>query len=309
MKYPITLICSKCSKPFERERKNTYQPRKNQFCSYDCRINFNTLKFETNCETCDKIIYKLPAELKQSKTGKLFCSQSCSVIYQNKHKTSGTRRSKFESWLEQELRFLYPNIDIVCNQTNVIGYELDFYFPKLNLAFEINGIFHFEPIYGQKKLIETQTNDKKKIELCKIKNIDLYQFDTSKFKQFTIKHSIPHLKFFTNIIDNKIDFCKENNIDYISTDPLRGQLPNKKIKEKTNPLYEALSKALEWQKQIKEQNLSQRDFGKQKNISGPAVNRTLLLLRLPKEIQEQILNKSYPETNVGKIKQQLINKK
>ena len=33
-----------------------------------------------------------------------------------------------------------------------INSELDVYVPSLNLAFELNGIFHYEPIYGEKKL-------------------------------------------------------------------------------------------------------------------------------------------------------------
>ena len=37
------------------------------------------------------------------------------------------------------------------NNSTTISSELDFYFPQLKLAIEINGIVHYEPIYGSNK--------------------------------------------------------------------------------------------------------------------------------------------------------------
>jgi hypothetical protein len=45
--------------------------------------------------------------------------------------------------------------------------------PILKLGIEINGIFHYEPIYGSDKLIQIQNNDKAKLRACNEKGIDL----------------------------------------------------------------------------------------------------------------------------------------
>jgi hypothetical protein len=44
-----------------------------------------------------------------------------------------------------------------------LGIELDFYFPDIRLAIEINGIVHYEPIYGPKTFERIQNADQQKI--------------------------------------------------------------------------------------------------------------------------------------------------
>ena len=43
----------------------------------------------------------------------------------------------------------------------------------MKLAIEINGIFHYEPIFGPDKLTQIQNNDKAKLRACDEKGIDL----------------------------------------------------------------------------------------------------------------------------------------
>ena len=62
-------------------------------------------------------------------------------------------------WLEEQLTSLYPKLDIHFNRKDTIGSELDIYIPSLNLAVELNGIFHYEPIFGKDKLSKIKTND------------------------------------------------------------------------------------------------------------------------------------------------------
>lgn len=123
-------------------------------------------------------------EFKKSKCGKVFCSKSCSALYHNSHKTTSIRRSKLEIWLETQLLFDFPNVNILFNK-NIIGLELDIHLPDLNLAFEINGIFHYKPIFGKDKFLATQKNDKKKLEICIQKNIELYVLDVSNMIVFS----------------------------------------------------------------------------------------------------------------------------
>lgn len=53
------------------------------------------------------------------------------------------------------------------------GLELDFYFPKLKLAIELNGITHYEPIYGLDRLTRSLGSDKRKMLLCYEKNVKI----------------------------------------------------------------------------------------------------------------------------------------
>jgi len=86
------------------------------------------------------------------KTNNHFCSRSCAATYNNTHKNTGTKISKLEIWLQTKLTEQYPNLEIHYNRKDTINSELDIYIPSLKLAFELNGIFHYEPIYAEDKL-------------------------------------------------------------------------------------------------------------------------------------------------------------
>lgn len=121
----------------------------------------------------------------------------------NKHKTTGTRRSKLEIYLEEQLTILYPNLQIDYNKKDAIGSELDIYIPSLNLAFELNGIFHYEPIFGINKLNQTQINDQNKFKSCIENKIDLCIIDTSFQQKFKINTSKKFLDIIANIINQR----------------------------------------------------------------------------------------------------------
>ena len=81
---------------------------------------------------------------------------------------------------------------------------MDIYIPSLNLAFELNGIFHYEPIYGLDKLTNTQKNDQRKFKLCLENNISLCVIDTTKQIYFKEKSSLEFLKIIQKIIDENL---------------------------------------------------------------------------------------------------------
>jgi hypothetical protein len=72
------------------------------------------------------------------------------------------------------------------------------------LAFELNGIFHYEPIYGQEKLNQIQNNDNHKFQDCLEEKIELCVIDKSWIKYNKIQNFIKILNIIENIIFNKL---------------------------------------------------------------------------------------------------------
>jgi hypothetical protein len=132
-----------------------------------------------------------------------FYGHPCAASYQNTHKTTGIRRSKLEVWLEEQLRQRYPDLEILFNAKEAINAELDIHFPSLNLAFELNGIYHYEPIYGPKKLASVQTNDCRRFQACLEKGIDLCVIDVSSMLHFKPNKGQRYLDIITHIVDER----------------------------------------------------------------------------------------------------------
>jgi very-short-patch-repair endonuclease len=132
-----------------------------------------------------------------------FCSSSCAAIYNNTHKTYGTRRSKLEKYLEEKLKEKYPKLDIHFNRKDAINSELDIYIPSLKLAFELNGIYHYEPIHGPEKLASVQNNDQRKFQACLERGIELCIIDTSSIKHFKENKANKFLNIIIEIISKR----------------------------------------------------------------------------------------------------------
>lgn len=105
-----------------------------------------------------------------------------------------------EVWIESQLRILYPRTTILPNDRTAIGKELDLYFPKHELAFEINGIFHYEPIFGSRRLYKMQSNDGEKVRLCTQKGITLNVVDVSRVLKFSVENAQPYLDHVAKIV-------------------------------------------------------------------------------------------------------------
>ncbi|PPD55257.1 MAG: hypothetical protein CTY12_01195 [Methylotenera sp.] len=140
-------------------------------------------KIHTQCSQCGGNISIYQGIFNKSKTKRFFCSRSCSTSYNNTHKKYGTRRSKFEQYVQEQLTIDFPNLEILYNQKDVIQSELDIYIPSLKLAIELNGIVHYEPIYGADKLTKIQDNDRQKAIRCYEVGIEFATIDISKCSQ------------------------------------------------------------------------------------------------------------------------------
>jgi hypothetical protein len=122
-----TLLCQclLCEKPFNVIKKFiTYELKNNRnriiYCSDECYYlsRKTSLLNDKPCSNCGISFERRPSETGKSKSGNLFCSQSCSATFNNKNKTHGNRRSKLEIWLEEQLITLYPKLQIDFNKKN-----------------------------------------------------------------------------------------------------------------------------------------------------------------------------------------------
>lgn len=152
------------------------------------------------CKQCGTLFKKQVCEI--NKTPNNFCSRSCSATYGNTHKKHGTRRSKVEEWLTNRIEEY--GYEVNANKIDEIGYELDIYIPSMNLAFEVNGIVHYKPIYGEKKFKRTQEIDKIKKKRCKENDIELHVIDVSKQDKFKPKTSMKYLEYILLVIEEKV---------------------------------------------------------------------------------------------------------
>ena len=175
-----------------------------EYCGVICSGTARRKCIMLCCAQCNKVFESITCR-KQSKSGNSYCSRSCSVTYNNTHKTTGTRRSKLEVWLEQQLIILYPNLGILFNNKETINSELDIYIPSLKLAFELNGIFHYEPIYGSDKFDKIQNNDNRKFQACLEKNISLVIIDSSRMINFKPKGAQKYLDIIRKIMDAELE--------------------------------------------------------------------------------------------------------
>jgi hypothetical protein len=199
-----TTTCSYCGKSFPTPRNHKYmhsiKPHWRSFCSEDCESKAKTKKLITQCAFCSKPIAKRFCDVRKSKHKLFFCSRSHNASYWNRHKTSGCRSSKLEDYIFYQIQNKCPNIPVLKNDLS-LNLELDIYLPTLKLAFELNGIFHYEPIYGESKLERMKINDKQKIITCYEAGIELCVIDTSSQKHFTQKSSQKYLDIVLSLIE------------------------------------------------------------------------------------------------------------
>lgn len=203
-----------CKRGHDHEGTGQSLRIKRDGCCYECaKMMSNRLRptrrgkyprqlFPTKCEWCGKECFKRKDQLKSYEHH--FCDRKCSFHYKKKHLKMKCVRSKLEKWIEEQLIIIYPKLEILFNKNDIIGSELDIYIPSLKLAFELNGLFHYEPIWGDNRLDSIKNNDKRKFQACSEKYIGLCVIDTSKQRYVTPKTSQQYLDIITNIINERL---------------------------------------------------------------------------------------------------------
>jgi hypothetical protein len=212
----IPLECKNCGTTFFNSKDKVVQAlkgkRSSSYCSQKCwnsnrgprtvKIPKTFLTF--NCGYCGKSNTKYIGPKDTQRNRKRFCNKSCRATYYNNHKTKGCRRSKLEKWIEEQLTTIYPNLEICFNQKTAINSELDIFVPSLKLAFELNGIFHYEPIFSESKLSKVKTNDDRKFQACLEKGIELCVIDVSSMKHLKKDKAQKFLSIITSLINKKV---------------------------------------------------------------------------------------------------------
>jgi hypothetical protein len=195
------VICDQCGTECFKSLKNSNKAKKcdKAFCSMKCTW-LSRRSFTINpCPECGVDVKVMAHE-----TTNRFCSISCGTRYNNKHKKHGTTKSKLEVFLETTLLIRYPSLEFHFNRKDAIESELDIFIPSLKVGIELNGIFHFEPIYGKEKLDSILKNDQNKFLECQKRGISLCVIDTSHQKQFSAKSSAVFVDIICSIIDKML---------------------------------------------------------------------------------------------------------
>ena len=99
---------------------------------------------------------------------------------------------------------VFPLMEFHFNKRDTINSELDIYVPSLKLAFELNGAFHYEPIFGKEQLEKIQNNDNRKFQACLEKGVELCIIDSSGLGYFKEKNAKPFLDIVVSVITQKL---------------------------------------------------------------------------------------------------------
>ena len=142
-------------------------------------------KPDSICGACGKNIAKVNSIVTKRKSKKIFCSKKCELSFNTKYKRYGGKRSYLEIFIEKQLDVKYPTLKIQYNKKTLIDSELDIYIPTLKIGIEINGIYHYKPIYGESKLKYIKKNDRRKLYECKKRNVKLFIVNTNRWKKRT----------------------------------------------------------------------------------------------------------------------------
>lgn len=218
----IQLKCEWCHKQFTRLNRiyKTYNVKldKKCFCSRTCSSKWQNANgkgpqkrtpdfVNLICEYCKKQFTRKWNNYKYKQIHKKelpFCSAGCNLRYKQKLGLwNPNPRSSLEEWIEEKLNLIYPSLNILFNNRSIISSgELDIYIPSLKFAVEINGKYHYEPIYGKQAFEKRNRIDSKKLKECQNKNIDLLIIDMRNYSCHNKTHFEERNKCLKQIVEN-----------------------------------------------------------------------------------------------------------
>ena len=192
-------MCSVCGKKYTQNRK----PKEISRCSSCQKIDNGKLYYERNKEKIKVYNSTESRKLKKKISNRKYVRSHLEQLsvkakeYYAKNRehllsrSEAYRRSRGElpngmSGTEEIasniLQNFFPNILMLSKDRATIKnpitgmfLELDFYFPQLKLAIELNGPTHYLPIYGKEKFERQKRNDRIKRECCRDLGIHLIE--------------------------------------------------------------------------------------------------------------------------------------
>jgi hypothetical protein len=173
----VEVKCLNCGMDLYKKPSSIKRSSSN-FCSRECKWKHQDQKVEVKCLNCNKFFLKKQDQIQ--KKPRHCCSIQCFKTLAKYNKNWGSSRSKLEVYTEKKLTEELT-LNISYNDTS-IGYELDIYLPEMNFAIELNGVFHYKAIYGEKSLLKRQEIDRLKAEECVKRNIKLIVINVSEDK-------------------------------------------------------------------------------------------------------------------------------
>ena len=104
----VKVKCAFCEKEYFRQVGRVNEAEKfgwNQYCSRGCQNKARTTRVEKVCgnPNCNNMVSRALNQFKQSKSGLIFCSQSCAAIVNNRKNSK--RRPKFKICIRCGRRF------------------------------------------------------------------------------------------------------------------------------------------------------------------------------------------------------------
>ena len=104
----VKVKCAFCEKEYFRQAGRVNEAEKfgwNQYCSRGCQNKARTTRVEKVCgnPNCNNMVSRALNQFKQSKSGLIFCSQSCAAIVNNRKNSK--RRPKFKICIRCGRRF------------------------------------------------------------------------------------------------------------------------------------------------------------------------------------------------------------
>jgi len=88
-----------------------------KYCSRTCQAKSQLKGIFVNCSICRKKAWKMPRELKHSKSGKFFCGKSCQTIWRNSIVYTGSNHPNWKGGTRSYRdRMLHNNVDKVCKR-------------------------------------------------------------------------------------------------------------------------------------------------------------------------------------------------
>jgi len=90
--------CSRCGRTIYK-RSIHFKLHKRNYCSTECQSEDSRKGKSLSCSECGALVYRSPSQLKQSKSGNVFCSRTCATKFHNKNLKIGAKHPNYTNGL------------------------------------------------------------------------------------------------------------------------------------------------------------------------------------------------------------------